>query len=90
MKKAFYISSVEHFYERDGLERVRYYPVARSAEWIYDIFNKHSLKCIGMKQWSETEWEVLLKGKRQDIQNFVCDFSILAGKVYSLRETVWL
>ena len=86
MKKAFYIDS--HYIYKNG--HAYYTPVPQNAKWFYNLWTKHSLECVGMKQWSEKQWEVKLKGKKKDIQQFVFEFTIEAAEQYSIRETVWL
>lgn len=86
MKKTFYIESNSIY--KDG--KVYYYPVPQNAKWFYNLWQKHSLECIGMRQWSDQCWEVRLKGKKKDIQQFVCKFTIELSEEYSIRETSWV
>ena len=89
MKKTFYIESIRYFKDPECPSHMQYCPVPQNAQWLYNMWKKHSLQCVGIKQWNDEQWKVRLKGKRNDIQEFVCDFSIQAQGLYNLRETCW-
>lgn len=86
MKKAFKITSHRQYLER-GYE---YSPIPRNAKVIYKLLIEYSIECIGMKQWTDENWEIRLRGKKKNIQAFVRDFTILAGELYNIKETYWI
>lgn len=86
MKKAFSIDSIHHYKSADY---TRFVPVSQNASWIKNFWESRSLKCIGLRQWSNSSWEVRLKGKKKDIQKFVSDFMIETSELYTIRETTW-
>ena len=86
MKKTFEITSHRQYLERG----YKYSPIPRNAKVIYEFLTKYSIECIGMKQRNDEHWEIRLKGKKKNIQAFVCDFTILAGELYNIKETYWV
>ena len=86
MKKAFEITSHQHHLGGGCYE---YSPIPRNAKVIYEHLTAHSVECIGMKQRSDEYWIIRLKGKKKNIQDFVRDFTILAGELYNIKETYW-
>lgn len=87
MKKAFDIES--HRTHSENGKIVNYVPISQNGKWLYELFKICSLECIGMKQYSNTEWKIRLKGRKKNIQKFVAIFTIGASSVYTLNETVW-
>lgn len=87
MKKAFNIES-HRTYSEDG-KVVNYVPISQNGKWLYELLARCSLECIGMKQYSNTEWKIRLKGRKKNIQKFVAIFTIGASSAYRLNETVW-
>lgn len=87
MKKAFDIES-HCTYSKDG-KIVNYVPISQNSKWLYELFARCSLECIGMRQYSDTYWEIRLKGRKKNIQKFVAVFTMGASSVYALDETVW-
>ena len=87
MKKAFKIES-HRIYSEDG-KIANYVPVSQNGKWLYELFKTCSLECIGMKQYSNTRWEIRLKGRKKNIQEFIAVFTIEASSVYRLSEIVW-
>ena len=86
MKKAFEITSQRHHLGEGCYE---YSPIPRNAKVIYEHLAAHSVECIGMMQRSDEYWIIRLKGKKKNIQDFVRDFTILAGELYNIEETYW-
>lgn len=87
MKKAFNIES-HRTYSEDG-KIVNYVPISQNGKWLYELFEICSLECIGMKQYSNTEWKIRLKGRKKNIQKFVAGFTMVVSNIYALNETVW-
>ena len=87
MKKAFNIESHRTYSENGKI--VNYVPISQNGKWLYGLFARCSLECIGMKQYSDTRWRIRLKGRRKNIQKFVAIFTMGASGEYALNETVW-
>ena len=87
MKKAFEIISHRYYLNEDDY---KYSSIPHNAKNIYKLLAAHSIECIGMRQRSDKYWIIYLKGKKKNIQDFVRDFTILAGELYNIKETYWL
>ena len=87
MKKAFKIES-HRTYSEDG-KVVSYVPISQNGKWLYELLARCSLECIGMIQYSNTEWKIRLKGRKKNIQKFIDVFTMAGSSIYALRETVW-
>lgn len=87
MKKAFNIESY-CTYSKNG-KIVNYVSIPQNSKWLYELFTRYSLECIGMIQYSDTEWKIRLKGRKKNIQKFVAVFTIAASNEYALSETEW-
>lgn len=87
MKKAFKIES-HRTYSEDG-KVVSYVPISQNGKWLYELLARCSLECIGIIQYSNTEWKIRLKGRKKNIQKFIAVFTMAGSSIYALRETVW-
>lgn len=87
MKKTYVISSIKHFHGNDSKYLYESVTVSQNARWLCNTWDFFDLECIEIDQRSEEEWRVTLKGRKKNINEFVCTFLKAASELYTIRET---
>ena len=87
MKKTYIISSIKHFHAPSSEFEYESVSISQNAKWLCDVWDFFDLECTGIQQHSEEEWRVTLKGRKKNINEFVCTFLKAASELYTIRET---
>ena len=82
MKRTLYIESIKR--TEDGIHG--YTTIHQNAQWIFNRLKKYNITCIKIDQITDCYWRMDIKGRKQQIRDFITEFVIEAAGVYNIRE----
>ena len=84
MKRTIYIESIKKYNDNDGC--YHYVPVSHNRELIVYLLTLNEITCEKVYQTSEKYWQLDIKGRKNNVRNFINDLMLMASDIYTIRE----